>query len=314
MKFTVTVEFEEDEYKLIDYSSDKTMTYEPDEEIYKQTFMIGSIIETPFFKFTVNKVNLDRDLSGKEYFVKFNNYNSVVKKFSKIDVSTLKKGTSLIELSLNGPNKKKIEDFINATVEVLDTDQRKQKIQYAIKTKEYIDTLFIVESKNLKNIESDLGSFKQKNDIYDLSAEGSTLLQEATTLDAESLQLKNRLDYYNNLESYIRSRDKYDESIPAPALVNIEDPNITSSVTTLISLSKAKETLELTVKSSYPPLKKIINEIDLEKQVLLEHLSTIKVTTKNSLNSVNKQISKNNSKLRTLSPKRAKAIEFSTYV
>ena len=77
-------------------------------------------------------------------------------------------------------------------------------------------------------------------------------MRQQLLLDAKSLELKNRLDYYNNLENYIQSRDKYDESVPAPALVNIEDPNITASVSTLISLSKAKETLELTVKPSYP--------------------------------------------------------------
>lgn len=309
-KFIISIEFEEDKYNLINYSLDKSKPFIPESELYKQTFSIGSIVETQFLNFTINKNDLGSDLKGQTYFIRFNNFNSIVGRFRKIEVATKKKGTSLIELSLKGSNKKRIQDYINATVEVLDRDQRKQKIQYAIKTKEYIDTLFIVESQNLKNIESDLGSYKQRNDIYDLSAEGSILLGEATSLDAESLQMKNRLDYYNNLESYIRSRDIYNESIPAPALVNIEDPNITKSVGTLISLSKAKETLELTVKTSYPPLKKIIEEIKLERQVLLEHISSIKITTKNSLNSVNKQIARNNSKLRTLSPKEQKLLNF----
>ncbi|MCK5678647.1 MAG: sugar transporter, partial [Flavobacteriaceae bacterium] len=309
-KFIISIEFEEDKYNLINYSLDKSKPLIPESELYEQTFSIGSIVETKFLNFTINKNSLGSDLKGQTYFIRFNNFNKIVGKFRKIDVATKKKGTSLIELSLKGPNKKRIQDYINATIEVLDKDQRKQKIQYAIKTKEYIDTLFIVESKNLKDIESDLGSYKQRNDIYDLSAEGSMLLGEATSLDAESLQMRNRLDYYSNLESYIRSRDNYDESIPAPALVNIEDPNITKSVGTLISLSKAKETLELTVKTSYPPLKKIIEEIELERQVLLEHISSIKITTKNSLNSVNKQIAKNNSKLRTLSPKEQKLLNF----
>ncbi len=309
-EFTVFVEFEEDEYKLVNYSLNKTKNFEPDSENFKQKFKIGDIVDTQFFNFIIDKVNFEKDLSGKTYFIRFNSFNGVVKKYSEIGVATLKKGTSLIELSLEGPNKKKIEDYINTTVAVLDADQRKQKIQYAIKTKEYIDTLFIVESKNLKDIESDLGSYKQQNDIYDLSAEGSSLLGEATSLDAKSLELKNRLDYYSNLENYIRSRNKYDESVPAPALVNIEDPNITASVSTLISLSKAKETLELTVKPSYPPLKKIIDEIGLERNVLLEHITTMKSTTKNSLNSLDKQIARNNSRLRTLSPKEQKLLNF----
>ena len=81
------------------------------------------------------------DLAGKTYFLRFNSVNGVVGSYSKIDVSSLKKGTSLIQLQLAGPNKKKIEDYLNTTVDVLNRDQQMQKIQYAIETKKYIDTL-----------------------------------------------------------------------------------------------------------------------------------------------------------------------------
>ncbi len=309
-KFILSIDFKEDIYGLTNYTLNTNKQYIPDSKLFKQTYSIGSKVETPFLNFTVNKKDLISNLSGKTYFVKFNSFNGMVGKYRKIDVETKTKGTSLIELGLKGPNKKRIEDYINTTVLVLDRDQRQQKIEYAIKTKEFIDSLFIVESKNLKDIESGLGDFKKRNEIYDLSAEGTMLFGEATSLDAQSLELKNRLDYYNNLENYISSRDKYDESIPAPALVNIEDPNITASVGILIALSKEKETLEMTVRPSYPPLKKIIDEIGLERRVLLEHISSIKVITRNSLNSVNKQIAKNNSRLRNLSPKEQQLLNF----
>ncbi|MEN8126125.1 MAG: polysaccharide biosynthesis tyrosine autokinase, partial [Bacteroidota bacterium] len=309
-KISVSVEFDEEAYRLINYKLEDTKSIEPNSKTYNAKFIIGEMMETPFFNFSINKDYLNQDLTGKTFFVRFNSFNGIVNRFSNIDVSTLKKGTSLIQLSLNGPNKKKIQDYINATVEVLDRDQRKQKIQYALKTKEYIDTLFQVESKNLKNIETDLGTYKQRNDIYDLSAEGTNLLGEATALDNEAQQIRNRLDYYKNLETYIRARNQYDENIPAPALVDIEDPNISKSVGTLISLSKAKENMELTVKPSYPPLKKINEEISLEREYLLEHIASMKSTTKSSLNNVNKRIAKNNSKLRTLSPKEQKLLNF----
>jgi len=309
-KFVLSVDFEKDFYSLINYSLNENKQFIPDTESFKQTYNIGKKIETPFLNFKIHKKSSLNNLSGQTYYVKFNSFNGVVGRYRKIDVKSKTKGTSLIELGLNGANKNKIVDYINATIKVLDRDQRKQKIQYALKTKEFIDSLFIVESRNLKDIESGLGDFKQRNDIYDLSAQGAMLFGEVTELDAQSLELRNRLDYYSNLESYILSRDKYDESVPAPALVNIEDPNITVSVGTLIALSKEKETMEMTVNPSYPPLQKIIEKIGLERRVLLEHISSIKITTKNSLNSLNKQLNKNNAKLKKLSPKEQKLLNF----
>ncbi|MDZ7614674.1 MAG: polysaccharide biosynthesis tyrosine autokinase [Flavobacteriaceae bacterium] len=306
----VFVDFEEDEYNLMNYARDKTKPFLPDSKNFDQTFQLGSLVESPIFKFQILKNDDYTDLTGKTYFLRLNNVNGVVNNYSKIDVSSLKKGTSLIQLQLAGPNKKKLEDYINTTVDVLNRDQQMQKIQYAIKTKKYIDTLFGVESSNLSDIESELGSFKQSNNIYDLSAEGTSLLTEATSLDSEVNFVKNRLDYFNSLESYMRNRSQIDENIPAPALVNIEDPTLVNSVNSLITLSKAKENLELTVTPSYPPLKKINEEIETERKILLEHISSLKSNTQTNLSNLNRQLAANNSKLKTLSPKEQKLLNF----
>lgn len=306
----ISVEFEkETEYRLTNYNFEKYKNYFPEKENYKKTFSIEKHIESPFFSFIIEKENLVGDLSGKTYFVRFNNLNAVVNAYSSLEVSNKKKGTSLIELELYGSNKRKIEDYINTTVAVLDFDQRKQKIEYAIRTKKYIDTLFQAESSKLKNLETDLGSFKQSQDIYDLSAEGTSLLSEITQLDGELEVIKNKLNYYKNLESYIINRDQYDEII-SPAMVNVEDPNLAATVNSLMTLSKEKKSLELTVNPSYPGLKKINDQINVEREVLLENLSSLKRITNNDLKNLNRQLAKSNIKLKKLSPKEQQLLNY----
>ncbi|MDH3323657.1 MAG: polysaccharide biosynthesis tyrosine autokinase, partial [Flavobacteriaceae bacterium] len=307
----ISVEFDDEDNKLINYNSNRTKSFMPENLMYEEVFSLGSIIETPFFAFEIVNENALSDLTDKTYFVRFNNFNSTVKKYQKIDISTMKKGTSIIELSLEGTNKKRIEDYINTTVEVLDTDQRIQKIKYAIKTQNYIDTLFKVEANSLKNIESDLGDFKQKNKIYDLSAEGTKILNEVTLLDNESQNIQNKIDYLVSLERYlINNSTLSSDNIPAPAIVNIEDPNIVSSVNNLIVLSKTREGLEKKVNPSYPPLIRVNDQIKLERQILLEHIGSLKNISKNNLNSLQKRLAKNNSKLSSLSPKEQKLLNF----
>jgi len=81
--------------------------------------------------------------------------------------------------------------------------------------------------------------------IYNLSVEGTSLLNEVTFLDHESHQIQSRLDYLNNLERYLINNNVLNsDNIPAPALVDIEDPNIVTSVNNLVLLAKTREGLE----------------------------------------------------------------------
>ncbi len=306
----ISIEFDDEKNTLINYSSNDTKTFVPNELEYSKIFPVNSLIETPFFNFKITNENALFDLAEKTYYVRFNNFDNIVKKYQKIDVSTLKKGTSIIELSFEGTNKKKIEDFINTTIEVLDRDQRKQKISYALKTQRYIDTLFEIESNSLLNIEIELGSYKQQNKIYDLSTQGNSLLNEVTLLDNNMLTIQNKIEYLTNLENYLRNNDIYSDDIPAPALVDIEDPNISSSLINLILLSKEKEGLERRVKSTYPPLIRVNDDIKMERKILLEQLRSLKTITINNLNSVKRRLSISNAKLSKLSPKEQKLLNF----
>ncbi len=309
----ISVELDDEENKLINYSLNETKSFVPSEDKleYSEIYSISSIIESPYFNFRIINENALFDLSDKTYYVRFNNFDNVVKKYQKIGVSTLKKGTSIIELSFEGPNKKKLESFINTTVDVLDYDQRAQKISYALRTKDYIDDLFEIESDSLQVIENDLGNYKQANQIYNLSVEGTSLLSEVTILDNEALALQNKIEYLNNLYNYLRNNSTiHSDNIPAPAIVNIEDPNISNSLNNLIILSKTKEGLIRTVKASYPPLIRVNDEIEIERNILLEQIESLKSTTINSLNSVKRQLSQSNSKLNRLNPKEQKLLYF----
>jgi capsular exopolysaccharide synthesis family protein len=309
----VRISFEMDDEKntLINYSINDTKNFVPTEEEFSEVYSLNKMLDSPLFGFKISNVNELFDLSGKEYVIRFNNFDNVVKKYQKLDVATLKKGTSIIELSYEGENKKKIEDFLNTTVNVLDADQRKQKIKYALSTKRYIDTLFEVEANSLKTIETDLGDFKQKNQIYDLSVEGTALLNEVTLLDHEAQQISSRIEYLNNLESYLVSHSVINsDNVPAPALVDMEDQGIVTSVNNLILLAKTREGLEQRVKPSYPPLIRVNEEIQLESRILLEQIGSLKKITQDNLRNINKRMVNTNSKLNRLNPKEQKLLNF----
>ena len=306
----VSIDFEdiEDIYTQ-NYTTTKTTYFNKSANNFEKKYTINSWIISDYFKFKIVKSNTLDKLDNQEFYIKFNDYNSTVKKYQNISVKSHKKGTSIINLGFTGTNKNKIVDFLNTTVDVLNQDQKELKIQYAIKTKKYIDSFFNVAANNLSTIEKDLGDYKQKNQIYDLSLQGQAFFGEVSALEKQATEIKDRIFYYNNLKKYINNAKQL-QSIPAPAIVSIEDPTIPKYVNQLITLSKSRETLEQTVNKDYPPLKNLVSEIESTKSVLQENLNTLKATMQEKLKSVNNQLSKNKAKLSKLPKKEQGLIKY----
>lgn len=308
-KVRISINFGENTKKeLLNYHTSKKQIYSINERIYNQEFPIGKI-QTDFFSFEIKRLGTLQ--LNKEYLVRFNDFNATVGRYRNIEVKTAKKGTSLIQLKLSGTNKNLLVDYINSTVKVLEKDQIKAKIRYAVKTKDYIDTLFNAISGNLKTIEKDLGDYKKQQNIYNLSEEGAVLFNDATSLDAQIQHLNDRLDYFQNLNSYIRKHEKFDSnSIPVPVVIEIEDSKISKSISTLIAKYKLRENLLQTVNSDFPTIKAINSDIELERNALLENISMLRVETANRLSRIKSRLNINKNKLKKLPQKEQKLLSY----
>ncbi len=307
-KVKISIDFEDDlSRELLHYNKGDKHVYKAKEQHYSKEFQIGKI-ENNLFSFDIKL--LGKPQIDRPYYIKFKNFDSVVEHYRNITVKS-SKGTSIIKLELEGTNKTEIVDYLNSTITILKRDQIAEKIRYAVKTKAYIDTLFNEMAGNLKTISKDLGSFKQTQQIYNLSAEGSAIFDEAIQLDIKAKHLQDRLDYFIGLDSYIRSHESFDaNSVPAPAVVEMEDSKISQSIGVLVAKSKAKETLLQTVTPDYPPLKALESEIQLERNTLLENISNLKSETSKSLNKINRRLNSNQHKLRKLPQKEQKLLSF----
>jgi len=308
-KLRLSIDYEDNlNRSLLNYHNSKKQVFTAPKSAYSQEFSVGNI-QTDFLGISVQvfgKPQLD-----KAYYLRFKDFNATVGHYRGLQVSTAKKGTSLIELSLEGPNKNKLVDYLNTTVEVLAKDQIAAKIRYAVKTKQYIDTLFEDMSGNLKNIEKDLGDFKQQQNIYNLSAEGSAIFNELLQLDGQDRHFQDRLEYFKSLESYIKSHDSFDaNTIPVPAVLEMEDSKISQSIGVLVTKSKMRETLLQTVTPDYPPLKQLNADIALERSSLLENLSMLYMETNKNLGKVKNRLNSNQYKLNKLPQKEQKLLSF----
>jgi len=308
-KVKLSIDYEEDfEKTLLQYHTSKKQIYSEVNGNYSQEFPIGKI-ETDIFSFEI-KLHGKPQLN-KPYFIRFNDFNKTVSRYRNVKVATAKKGTSIIELRLEGTNKSRIVDFLNSTIKRLEKDQIEAKIRYAVKTKEYIDTLFEDMSGNLKTLEKDLGDFKKKQGIYNLSEEGTALFQDAIELDTKSQHLQDRLDYFISLKSYIQTHESFEaNNIPVPVVLDMEDTKISQSIGALVAKYKVRENLLQTVTSDYPTVKALNSDIELERNALLENLSMLQLETGKNLSKLNKRLDKNQFRLKKLPQKEQKLLSY----
>ena len=307
--FNLSVDFDsEEKYNLINYKSETTERFNPENGSFSQSYSFNEYINLPFLKAQILKSEVIKLGKTNVFYIKLNSLNSVTSKYKNIRAKGLS-GTSLIELSLTGSNKNRIVDFLNKTVKVLAEVELDQKTNYARSTKEFIDAQFKNTSDTLKLIETNIEKYKQQNSIYNLSAQGGEIFSQTTGLDKLQKQFTDRIEYFENLESYIDNNTNFSK-IPAPAIINIEDGSISVMVGELTKLSIENEKLSKEVTQNHPSLILNNDEIETTRNVLLENLSSLKNATLVSLKNSRERLNSYNYQLNKLPNKEQKLLNF----
>jgi len=238
--YRLTVDFPDSKkVKLLSYDIGLYRNYISPTNNYSKIYKMGKKVSLPFLNLTINW-NFDRynyDLN-QVYYIRLKSVNQVVNKYKNIRATALS-GTSLISISMMGPNKTKLVDFLNASVAELAKNELYEKTNFARNTKDFIDKQFEITSDSLKSIESDLGTFKKTNKIYDLSEEGKMVFNQTIDLEKESAKNENLLDYLKSLETYIKNHGTYTD-IPAPAIIGLDNSKIKNNIEELTQLSVEK--------------------------------------------------------------------------
>ena len=201
---------------------------------FKQEFKLGEKIELPFFSATLIPDDTNPKQIGRPFYVNFSNFDGVVKRYLGIAVQSANKGASVITLKLNGQNKNALVDYLNTSVQVLSDNMLDRKNLFAKKTIDFIDSTLQTQSKELKDVENELNTFKNNSGVLDLSSEGRRINERLNGLDLRRKALQREIDYYNTLQDYLLNKTDY-RDLPAPSVAGINEQSIVSGVGRIIA-------------------------------------------------------------------------------
>jgi len=294
--FKVDISFKGGEVLLTNYTTGEKVKINAPQTDFSKVYKLGDKISEPFLKGTINATSIE-SISGNEYFITLGNIDNVVRRYKNINILQRPVGSSILELSLTGTNKKRLINYLNASVDVLIRDQLERKNLFATKTIKFIDSSLTDRNKDLQSVLEELNDFQNKNSGVVLSGGSEVISDQLTNYDTRKDALTQQITYYNQLENYLRTRTDYTK-VPAPSVALIDEGSISAGVAKIIELAVSRSNLAYTAKEGNPAFRDLDRRIDTEKAILLENIASSKGIINSQVNSVNQSIAQAEAQLR----------------
>jgi succinoglycan biosynthesis transport protein ExoP len=297
-EYQIQIPFEGNSVSLITYSTNTYSNTSVQPGNFSKRYKVGEHVNLPFLNWKLQINDNPGFYKGKEYFVKFNDFDGTVAAYRGINVEGDKGSGSLLTLSMQGTNKARMVDYLNSTVKMLIKIQLDGKNQFATNTIRFIDSTLVAMESQLKQTGNELKTFQKDKNIFQIEDGGSKVSDKIMNFDVEKDEVTRKIAYYNSLKSYLNSSNDYSR-LPAPSVAGIEDPNIVASVSKLIALSTQRSEMAYAVKSE-KIFKDFDNQMEAVKNVLQENIATAKTSLLYDLSLVNAKIGQAESTVRKL--------------
>lgn len=297
-EYQIEIPFESNSVSLITYSNNTYSNTSVQPVTFIKRYKTGEHVSLPFLNWKLQINDNPGFYKGKEYFVQFNDFDGTVARYRGISVDGDKGSGSLLTLSMQGTNKARMVEYLNATVKMLMKLQLDGKNQFATNTIRFIDSTLVAMESQLKQTGNELKTFRKDKNIFEIEDGGAKFSDKIMDFDVEKDQVTRKIAYYNSLKSYLNNSVDYSR-LPAPSVAGIEDPNIVTSVSKLIALSTQRSEMAYAVKSD-KIFKDFDNQMQAVKSVLLENIASAKASLLYDLSLVNAKIGQAESTVKRL--------------
>ncbi|WP_456314068.1 polysaccharide biosynthesis tyrosine autokinase [Pseudomonas shirazensis] len=287
-EYEIRIPFENTSMPVINYDTNSYTNANVQPVEFVKKYKVGEQVVLPFLNWKLQINDNPGFYKGNEYFIRFNDFNGTVSRYRGINIDSDDKGGSILTLSMQGTNKARMVDYLNATVRMLIKIQLDGKNQFANNTIRFIDSTLVAMEGQLKQTGNELKSFRKDKNIYEIEAGGAKMSDKIMDFDVEKDQISRKIAYYNSLKTYLNNSVDYSR-LPAPSVAGIEDPNIVTNISKIIALSTQRSEMAYAVKSD-KIFKDFDNQMRAVKNVLLENIISAKSSLLYDLAMINAKI------------------------
>ena len=182
----------------------------------------------------------NKTLTGKNYYVQFNTIEGAAGGIiGDLKANAISNQSTVIDIKLETPVPPKGIDILTKLFEVYNSTGIDDKNQTAARTLAFIDNRLGLVTSQLDSVERGVESYKSRNQVIDLSAQGQLFLSNVGDLDKRKSEIDIQLDVLNDVNNYINRKGTKPGTVPSLTLLN--DPTL---ATLLAKLYDAEFQLE----------------------------------------------------------------------
>ncbi len=254
------------------------------------TLNFGDIFNHEYLQFRILRNLENKPESGQQYTFVINDMDKLAEDYTKkLNINTLTRDASILELKLNGVVPQREIDFLDRLVNFYIQQNYQSKNQIAVNTINFIDRQLAGISDSLNNAEQSLQRFRSYNNVLDLGYESRNYLDELKALEKRNANEVIKTQYYDYLTNNVISNSDLNE-IVAPSVVGIEDPTLNHLINNLTQLESERTSLKFAVKEKNPKYTILNENLTNLKKAIVENVNNLKVSSNISIENNNARI------------------------
>lgn len=232
-----------------------------------------------------------------EYYVTISSIDSrVAALMNQLTVAPSNKQVSIIDLKLSYPSPNKGEDILNTLIKKYTQSNLNDKNAVADSTYRFIKERLNVIASELGDVENKVETFKQQNQLADMSEQGKLLVQNSGVFSTELAKAETQVTVINELERYLKDNGNNKRAFPSSLIPqDMVFSNIMEHYNSLL-IEREKQLLSVTEQS--PFIQNIDQQIAELHSIILSNIQSTKKSAlftrdklRSQLNSAERQIS-----------------------
>lgn len=183
---------------------------------------------------------------------------------------------SILTLALKDSSPARAEDVLNILITVYNEEAIKEKNQVAVNTANFINERLIIIERELGNVESNLESFKQRNQIVDIASSAGMYMTESQKYNADAMELETQLRLANFIKDYLTDPSKETDLIPSNT--GISDMNIENQISLYNAAKLKRDHLIDDSSVNNPVVQELNNSLRAMKQSIIRAVDNMIVS------------------------------------
>lgn len=195
---------------------------------------------------------------------------------ARISTGEVDRESTLVRIVCTDTNIKRADDILAALLDAYKRSIISDKNLIAQSTADFIDERIKIISKDLSRVEGDMASFKQRNNLVDLSQNAQTYLAQSSTARQRTIQLQAQQSTISYLINHLRANSEGNALIPT--LSGLTDAGIQMQISQYNDMMLNRNKLVENSGENSSTIKELDSNLRQRKQAILASLQGYKTS------------------------------------